>query len=161
MRLSVDPRRTIAEAGEAVCIAGAAKTEKVLPTHFLLIALGATLLVGCDTAPLPESALVQPALLQPALLQPQPPPRCNPKGEAGQRKQQPAPAGGSAKATDTADAAALRKLDYEAQCYRHAEMIARNRLGRLQNSVQGMVKSGKVAPTAAPPPPPSTEGLPY
>ena len=156
MRLSVGPRRTIAEAGEVVGIAGAAKTGRVLPTHFLLIALGATLLAGCDTPPLPESAL-----LQPALLQPQPPPRCSPKGEAGQRKQQPAPAGASAKATDTADAAALRKLDYEAQCYRHAEMIARNRLGRLQNSVQDMVKTGKAAPTASPPPPPSAEGLPY
>jgi hypothetical protein len=122
------------------------------PTHFLLIALGATLLAGCDAPPLPESALVQPALLQP-----QPPPRCSPKAEAGQRKQ-PAPAGASAKATDTADAAALRKLDYEAQCYRHAEMIARNRLRRLQASVQDMAKSAKAAPSDARP---SAEGLPY
>jgi hypothetical protein len=156
MRLSVGPRLTIAEVGEVVGIAGAAKTGRVLPTHFLLIALGATLLVGCDTAPLPESALVQPALLQP-----QPPPRCSPNAEAGKRKQQPAPAGASAKATDATDAAALRKLDYEAQCYRHAEMIARNRLARLQNSLQGMAKTGKAAPTASPSPPPSTEGLPY
>jgi hypothetical protein len=154
MHLSVGPRRTIAVAGEVVGIAGAPKTGRLLPTRCLLIALGAALVAGCDTPPLPESAVVQPALLQP-----QPPPRCSPKGEAGQRKQQPAPAGASAKATDSADA--LSKLDYEAQCYRHAEMIARNRLARLQNSVQGMVKAGKAAPTASPPPPPSAEGLPY
>jgi hypothetical protein len=154
MRLGVGPRRTIAEAGEVVGIAGAPKTGRVLPTGFLVVALGATLVTGCDSPPLPESAVVQPALLQP-----QPPPRCSPKGEAGQRKQQPAPAGASAKATDSADA--LSKLDYEAQCYRHAEMIARNRLAKLQNSVQGMAKTGKAAPAASPPPPPSTEGLPY
>ena len=31
------------------------------------------------------------------------------------------------------------KLDYERQCYRHAEMIVRNRLELLQNSVDKMI----------------------
>jgi hypothetical protein len=31
-----------------------------------------------------------------------------------------------------------QKLDYERQCYRHAEIIARDRLARLQSSVRAM-----------------------
>jgi hypothetical protein len=89
-----------------------------------------------------------------ALLQPQQPPRCSAKADAGSRKQRSeAPA-----KTAEADDAKLRKLDYEAQCYRHAEMIARTRLGRLQDSVQDMAKSAKAAP---PTPPPSAAGMPY
>jgi len=83
----------------------------------LALALGAFALAGCDAhIPMPESAL----------LKPQPPPRCEAKADSGARKQPAAPADGDA----------LKKLDYEAQCYRHAEMIARNRLGKLQESIQ-------------------------
>ena len=35
------------------------------------------------------------------------------------------------------------KLDYERQCYRHAEMIVRNRLELLQNSVDTTIKALK------------------
>ena len=68
--------------------------------------MAAFLLAGCEAAPWPDAAL----------LKPQPPPKCAAKADAG------------AAAPDAAGdpAAKLRKLDYEAQCYRHAEMIARS-----------------------------------
>ena len=34
-----------------------------------------------------------------------------------------------------------QKLDYERQCYRHAEMITRERLRLLQNSVRSMARA--------------------
>jgi len=37
----------------------------------------------------------------------------------------------------------LRKLDYERQCYRHAEMIVRSRLQLLQGSVGKTIKAVK------------------
>jgi hypothetical protein len=40
-----------------------------------------------------------------------------------------------------ADADGLRKLDYERQCYRHSDMIARGRLELLQNSVDKTIKA--------------------
>jgi hypothetical protein len=111
--------------------------------------LGAALLAGCDAAPLPETALLKP---QPALLKPQPAPKCEAPREArggGGARVASAEAG---KAIAVDEATRLRKLDYEAQCYRHAEMIARRRLGRLQESVQDMARTAK-APPAEPPPP--------
>jgi hypothetical protein len=87
----------------------------------ILAALSAgAVLAGCDIVPMPEAAL----------LKPQPPPKCDAKRETD--------------ATD--DAARLRKLDYEAQCYRHAEMIARSRLGRLQESVRQTARVAKPPP---------------
>jgi hypothetical protein len=56
-----------------------------------------------------------------ALLKPQPPPKCDAKADG----------------------------DYQVQCYRHAEMIARNRLGELQDSVRETVKA--VKPSASKP----------
>jgi hypothetical protein len=84
--------------------------------------LSASLVAACD-APLPDTAL----------LKPQPAPKCQPKGDA----------------TVSDDATKLRKLDYEAQCYRHAEMIARNRLGRLQESVQDRARAAKAKSSTA------------
>jgi hypothetical protein len=40
-----------------------------------------------------------------------------------------------------ADADGVKKLDYERQCYRHAEMIARGRLELLQSSVDRTIKA--------------------
>jgi hypothetical protein len=40
-----------------------------------------------------------------------------------------------------AEADGLRKLDYERQCYRHSDMIARGRLELLQNSVDKTIKA--------------------
>jgi hypothetical protein len=98
--------------------------------------LAAALLAGCDPAPLPDAVLLKPL----------PTPRCDAKSDAGPRKE--AALGAT---TDVgAEAARLRKLDYEAQCYRHAEMIARHRLGRLQASVQDMVRTAKATPSPTP-----------
>jgi len=44
-------------------------------------------------------------------------------------------------ATAGADADQRQKLDYERQCYRHAEMIARGRLDRLQDSVARTIRA--------------------
>jgi len=43
------------------------------------------------------------------------------------------------------DADDRQKLDYERQCYRHAEMILRDRLERLQGDVEEMLKAAKSA----------------
>jgi hypothetical protein len=66
-----------------------------------------------------------------ALLKRQPEPKCDYK-----------PAEPSA-APDESNAEDRRKLDYERQCYRHAEAITRDRLQRLQNSVARTVKAVK------------------
>jgi hypothetical protein len=79
--------------------------------------------VGCTPIPIPDTAL----------LEPQAAPRCDAKA-----RQQ---AGASAEAGG--EAASQAKLDYERQCYRHAELIARNRLNKLQASVQQTVKAVK------------------
>jgi len=45
--------------------------------------------------------------------------------------------------TDDPKADERQKLDYERQCYRHAEMIVRSRLQLLQGSVEGAIKAVK------------------
>jgi hypothetical protein len=56
-------------------------------------------------------------------------------------RRQPAPKCDFTTAEPNADE--LRKLDYERQCYRHAEMIARGRLELLQDSVARTIKAVK------------------
>jgi rare lipoprotein A (peptidoglycan hydrolase) len=53
-----------------------------------------------------------------------------------------------------ADGALRTKLDYERQCYRHAEMIARDRLRRLQAAVGETIRAVKGNGRAAVEPPP-------
>jgi hypothetical protein len=89
------------------------------------IALGGLLLAGCKTlVPLPDTAL----------LKPQPPPKCAVRPASG--------AGGS-------QAEKLVSLDFEAQCYRHAEMIARARLSKLQASLRQSAAKASKSHTAA------------
>ena len=88
--------------------------------------LGAALLAGCDMGPTPDAAL----------LKPQAAPKCDAKSRSAAPKQS-----ASATTAEPDGDAKVRQLDYEAQCYRHAEMIARNRLGRLQESVEEMVRT--------------------
>ena len=139
MRFDVGPRRGAVEARVRIAPRGGMRLRRALPAPLIAAAL-ATLLAGCDPSPRPDAAL----------LTPQPPPRCDTRPESGVRKQA-AAANVTGTATDANnDAAALRKLDYEAQCYRHAEMIARNRLNRLQAQVQDMARPPKGAPSTAP-----------
>lgn len=86
--------------------------------RLLAIVLGAVALAGCEAlVPMPETAL----------LKPQPAPKCETRSAAA--------------AGEGGEAAKLKRLDYEVQCYRHAEMIARNRLGRLQGSIKESAKA--------------------
>ena len=72
------------------------------------------------------SAGKAPALLPDrALLAPQSPPNCEFKG------------------TGAGEEALRAKLDYERQCYRHAELIVRNRLRLLQDAVEDAIKVAK------------------
>ena len=95
------------------------------------LALYAMTLTGCDyagrrTASFDRSAVSTPKTKVPlpslALLAPQPEPDCE---------------------FPTTDSAAdeRQKLDYERQCYRHAEMIARARLRVLQRSVARTIRA--------------------
>lgn len=89
-----------------------------LKARSLAAVLGAVALAGCEAAmPLPDTAL----------LKQQPAPKCETRAAAA--------------AGEGGEAARLKKLDYEVQCYRHAEMIARNRLVRLQNSIKESAKA--------------------
>lgn len=62
-----------------------------------------------------------------ALLEAQPAPKCEFKSAGGK--------------TDKGGDTALMKLDFERQCYRHAEILARQRLGLLQASVDQTIKA--------------------
>jgi len=117
MRLRRDPRRTAVDVRACIAHQVAKVLPSRLPVRLFAVALGSLALSGCDV-PLPDSAM----------LKPQPPPKC-------EARKQPDEGG---------DAAS--KLDYQVQCYRHAEMIARNRLGKLQDSVRETVKAVKPGP---------------
>ena len=93
----------------------------------------AGLLSACDV-PVPDSALLRPL----------PAPRCEQHSAARSD-----PKTADAKAGD--DAEALRaKLDYERQCYRHAELIARGKLRNLQESVSRTMVALKAQLNAQP-----------
>src|SRR5262249_43994171 len=51
--------------------------------------------------------------------------------------------------TDDPNVSERQQLDYERQCYRHAEMIARNRLEMLQNAIR---QRATITPNRAPAP---------
>ncbi len=70
-----------------------------------------------------------------ALLKLLPSPKCEARPTSG--------TGGSTEADK------LRRRDYEAQCYRHAEMIARAKLGKLQESLRQAAAKAKKRDTAA------------
>jgi hypothetical protein len=110
MRMAdLDPRRAAVAA--AVC---ATLRRSRLSVRLCAMAACAFALAGCETlVTVPDAAL----------LKPQPSPKCEARPEK-------AAGDGSSEATK------LRRLDYEAQCYRHAEMIARARLGKLQASLR-------------------------
>ena len=94
----------------------------------------AVTLAGCDClgrgfavtrsagAGISSTPAASPPLPRRALLIPQPAPNCEP-----------------ASAEPTLDE--RQKLDYQRQCYRHAEMIVRERLQRLQVSVGRTIKA--------------------
>jgi hypothetical protein len=95
----------------------------------LAAAVGFLALQGCTPLSVPDAAL----------LKPQAAPRCDFRAD-GKARRQP---GSPGPADTSADAAAQAKLDYERQCYRHAELIARGRLHKLQEAVQETIEAAK------------------
>ena len=87
---------------------------------------------GFSAAPGPRASIPLPGR---ALLTPPPDFDCEFKAGA------PDDAGGAPRAQADIDAALRVKLDYERQCYRHAEMILRDGLRQLQASVGETIKS--------------------
>jgi hypothetical protein len=109
--VDADPRQG---AGEPAV----ASASRAIGSRLVAVMLGAVALGGCEgLVPMPDTAL----------LKAQPAPKCEARSAAA--------------AGEAGEAARLKKLDYEVQCYRHAEMIARNRLGRLQESIRASAKA--------------------
>lgn len=74
-----------------------------------------------------------------ALLKRQPGPSC--EYRAADRRAPARPAGEPASGEASSEASALlAKLDYERQCYRHAEIIARQRLTSLQMALHKAIR---------------------
>jgi len=126
MRIHLAPRRTAAApwlllSRFPVTCRGARSATLVLAAAACAATLQACALPAPDTA----------------LLKPQPAPRCQLKPESDARKQPGAPSAADA----GTDSALVAKLDYERQCYRHAEIIARDRLHKLQTSVQASIRA--------------------
>ena len=97
---------------------------KQLPRGAAVLAAAAMLALASPNL----AAFAQPAALpSPPLLDPQPAPDCEFK-------------------TTEPKTDELQKLDYERQCYRHAEMIVRGRLELLQSSVDETIKAVKRTP---------------
>jgi TPR repeat protein len=62
--------------------------------------------------------------------------------------------------TDDPNATERQQLDYERQCYRHAEMIARNRLAMLQSAIRQRTATAQArAPSAAGNPSPPAKDI--
>ncbi len=61
----------------------------------------------------------------------------------GEARGAPEPSAAGAQASSGADSPLRTKLDYERQCYRHADVIAHDRLWRLQAAVGETIKSLK------------------
>ena len=136
MRMGVGPRRG-AVVGQACSKSRGEMRQWPRSACVCAALLGAALLAGCDMGPTPDAAL----------LKPQAAPKCDAKSRKAAPKQ---PA--SATTAEPDSDAKVRQLDYEAQCYRHAEMIARNRLVRLQEAVEEMVRTKPKTGTAEPDP---------
>lgn len=121
-----------------MCIAVLRKPARAQVVAPLLVVCCAVLLAGCaapaQTVGTPVAASTgipvkahQRSVPMPdsALLKPLPAPDCQFKGDAGSPEAQ------------------RQKLDYQEQCYRQAEAIARARLQRLQEQVDEAVKAAK------------------
>lgn len=128
-RVDLDPRRTAADGPVSLPHRMIGPRRSCL--HFVAAALGILALPGCD-------ALI--SMPDAALLKQQGPPGCHLKAEREKRKPTVASTGDGG-----GDKARLERLDYEAQCYRQAEMIVRRRLGRLQRSIRNAAKAQQAA----------------
>jgi hypothetical protein len=121
----LDPRRAAA----AVAVRAIFHRSRPL-VRFCFVAACGFALAGCEMlVPLPDAALLRPL----------PSPKCETR---------PAPEAG---VDGGAEAGKLKGLDYAAQCYRHAEMIARYRLGKLQESLRQSAAKARKSDIASTP----------
>jgi len=113
--------------------------------HVLATTLCGVVLAGCgpghgEQGPVRPAARAHIPVPGAALLEPQRVPACDYKGAGPEQAILRKPH--DPKAADAAAEAALRtKLDYERQCYRHAELIVRQRLHALQASVRATIRA--------------------
>jgi hypothetical protein len=115
----------------------------------LAISMAGCGLAGCgsdliDSERSPRVSRAKLAQERVALLKRQPPPNCEYRAtreDSAKRQADSSPPPGDA----NPDAALRTKLDYERQCYRHAEMIARARLTSLQGAIQNGEKAASYA----------------
>jgi hypothetical protein len=147
MRNALSQRPTAARAEISISRADRRRTPPARAA--LLAAVLASALGGCGVdfsdarshVPLPKTAL----------LTRQPPPNCEYRTANLDTSSKREP--GTLTAADTdPDRVARAKLDYERQCYRHAELIARSRLRDLQDAVQVTAKAVKRGDSVNPTP---------
>jgi hypothetical protein len=112
----------------------------------VLGAIAACRLAGCSSEIIDPEHVRRISQQRTALLKRQAPPSCEYRtasvNASTKHQAEPAPAASDA----SSEAAALQaKLDYERQCYKHAEMIARVRLTNLQAAVDKAMKRADVS----------------
>jgi hypothetical protein len=112
-----------------------------VPAHVLATTLCGVALASCGPGPGERpAARAHIPLPSATLLKTQPEPACEYNGASADQALLRKPL--DPKAADAAAEAALRtKLDYERQCYRHAELITRQRLHTLQASVRTTIRA--------------------
>jgi len=98
----------------------------LIPGRWAAVALCTLALAGCASTHTQPLSTAEVRLPEPALLRPPTAPNCEAKAQPGP-------------SDPAADPAA--RLDYERQCYRHAELIVRDRLEWLQAAVGETINS--------------------
>jgi hypothetical protein len=115
--------------------------QRSLP--ILAAAIAACGLAGCSSDVIDSEHARRISRERIALLKQQPAPKCDYRpaslDDSGKRQSGDPPP--SSEAGSNPDAVVRMKLDYERQCYRHAEMIARRRLTSLQAAVLDTAKA--------------------
>ena len=102
----------------------------------LVVGVGTCGLAGCGSELVDADHARHITRERAALLKRQAPPKCEFRTTASDEA--------------SADAMTGAKLDYERQCYRHAEIIARARLTSLQGAIQDSVKAARRDQTSNP-----------
>lgn len=141
MRIALAQRPVAATGGVSI---ESCATRRHGTSVLLACALVAVGLAGCSAVDAggPEARRIP--LPKPALLTRQPAPSCEYRAASlDPSSQRPAENPSAATDSNATDQALRAKLDYERQCYRHAELIARSRLQDLQDAVQITAKAVK------------------
>jgi hypothetical protein len=139
MRIALALRSVAARGGKRIRRRTGWRSQRPQLVPLFGIVVGTLALAGCGSEYGAYEARQRLPASKAALLKRLPPPNCEYRvASLDPEKRQ--PDGQAATAADP-DQGLRAKLDYERQCYRHAELIARNRLETLQDAVRG---SGKI-----------------